>query len=88
MKTTTYTTQVISPAKGKYLTQKDCDLLARVITDDKVYLAANDSPDNWKEIDEAEKQAYEQEYEATVKAQQEEEAAKAVEDAQAEEVTE
>jgi hypothetical protein len=52
MTQTEYTTRVISAEAGKYLTQasNDIDLLNRVVTNAKVYLAVNDSPDNWREI--------------------------------------
>lgn len=63
METTTYTTTIIKADNGKYLTQKECDPLGRVITADQIFLAATDSVDNWKEIEEEEKAALEQEIE-------------------------
>jgi hypothetical protein len=47
-----YTTRVIAPEDGKFLTQADNNiaLSERVVTDSKVYLAITDSPENWREI--------------------------------------
>lgn len=50
METTSYTTTVLTAEPGHMLTQAaDVDILERVFTD-KAYLAANDSPGNWREI--------------------------------------
>lgn len=49
-----YTTMVLKADEGMALTQAaDVSVCERIVTD-TVYLAANDSPDNWKEITEAE----------------------------------
>ena len=56
MKQTTYTTRVLTPEQGNYITQaEEVDIIHRVFSE-KVFLAVNDSPSNWKEItaDEAE----------------------------------
>lgn len=53
---TTYTTRVLVPEEGHYITQaEEVEIKDRVFTT-KVFLAVNDSPSNWKEItaDEAE----------------------------------
>ena len=57
MKQTTYTTRVLEPTEGHVLTQA-----AQVADNDrvfsaKVYLAANDSPETWREITTAEADA-------------------------------
>lgn len=51
MKQSNYTIQIIEPSEGFYLTRKDNrgDILSK-----KVFLAVNDSPDNWEEIEESE----------------------------------
>jgi len=54
MKTNTYTVQIIEPSEGYKLTQAaDVDILERIISN-KIYLAINDSVDNYKEITDAE----------------------------------
>lgn len=54
MKNTNYTVQVIEPNEGYTLTQsKDVDVTERILSK-KVFLAVNDSPENWKEITDAE----------------------------------
>lgn len=53
---TTYTTRVLVPELGNYITQaEEVDIIHRIFSE-KVFLAVNDSPSNWKEItaDEAE----------------------------------
>lgn len=49
------TIRTLIPEPGHYLTQADPGIrdIDRIITE-KVYLAANDSPENWREITEAE----------------------------------
>lgn len=48
------TVRVIVPDSGNVLTQaSDVDIKERVFSE-KIWLACNDSPDNWKEISEAE----------------------------------
>lgn len=55
MTQTDYTTRVIRPEQGMFLTQAgDVPPLERIVTADRVYLAANDSPENWREIHAAE----------------------------------
>jgi hypothetical protein len=52
--------RVLQADNGKYLTQtKDVDALERIVTADKVYLAANASEDDWREISQEEADAYE-----------------------------
>lgn len=47
---TTYTTRVLVPEEGHYITQaEDVEIKDRVFSN-KVFLAYNDSPSNWKEI--------------------------------------
>lgn len=54
MKTKEYTLIELTPSDGHKLTQEaDVDLANRVVSS-KVYLAVNDSPDNWREITDAE----------------------------------
>lgn len=54
MKTTEYTTRVLTAEDGYMLTQSaDVPPVKRQITK-TVYLAATDSPDSWREITEAE----------------------------------
>lgn len=57
METQNYTVRIIMPSIGYKLTQvADVDIKDRIITN-KIYLAANDSPDNYKEITDAEAEA-------------------------------
>lgn len=60
MKQTSFTTIILTAGRGKYLTQasQDVDIKDRVIGK-KVALGANDSPDNWCEISEADKEEFE-----------------------------
>lgn len=59
MRQTHYTTRVLEPDEGHLLTQAaDIPAAERVVTA-RVYLAANDSPDAWREITAAEAQAIE-----------------------------
>lgn len=51
---TSYTTRVLEASEGFTLTQSaDVPLLERILVK-KVYLAVNDSPENWTEITDAE----------------------------------
>lgn len=60
MKTSNLIINVIQAEEGKYLTQaEEVNIEERIITNDKVYLAVNDSADNWREITEEEKHEYE-----------------------------
>ena len=51
MKQSNYTIQIIEPSEGFYLTRKDN---RGYRLSKKVFLAVNDSPDNWEEIEESE----------------------------------
>lgn len=58
MKSTEYTTTILTAENGMYLTQSaDVDILSREIAA-TVALGRNDSADNWKEITKAEADAY------------------------------
>ena len=46
-----YTVRIIEPSEGFYLTRKDN---RGYILSKKVFLAVNDSPDNWEEVEESE----------------------------------
>lgn len=62
MITSNYTVQIIEPSNG-WLTQvEDVEIQSRIFSK-KVFLAINDSIDNWKEITEEEYQAYQVELE-------------------------
>lgn len=55
--------RVLIPSKGYMLTQaQEVEIQNRVVSD-KVYLAATDSPSNWKEITQAEADAIKAEQE-------------------------
>ena len=57
MKKSNYTVQIIQPSEGYTLTQsKDVEVQDRILSK-KIFLAVNDSPDNWKEITDAEAEA-------------------------------
>lgn len=57
MKKSNYTVQIIEPSEGYTLTQsKDVEVQDRILSK-KIFLAVNDSPDNWKEITDAEAEA-------------------------------
>lgn len=50
MKKSNYTVQIIEPNEGYTLTQsKEVEVKDRILSK-KIFLAVNDSPDNWKEI--------------------------------------
>ena len=73
METTQYTTTVLTAAEGHKLTQAgEVDILARTITP-KAFLAATDSPDNWREITDAEADALRAEIEAAAEREQSQE---------------
>ena len=70
METTQYTTTVITASEGHKLTEAaEVDIIARTITP-KVYLAATDSPDNWREITDAEADALRAEKKAAAEREQ------------------
>jgi hypothetical protein len=54
-----YTVRVLTASDGCFLTEADSslDVTARTITN-RVYLAATDSPDRWREISASEADAY------------------------------
>lgn len=54
MKESTYTTRVLVPEEGNFLTQAGEIELNQRIFSKEVFLAVNDSPANWKEITEEE----------------------------------
>ena len=54
MKKSNYTVQIIEPSEGYTLTQSANVEVADRILSKKIFLAVNDSPDNWKEITDAE----------------------------------
>ena len=57
MKKSNYTVQIIEPSEGYTLTQsKEVEVRDRILSK-KIFLAVNDSPDNWKEITDAEAEA-------------------------------
>lgn len=51
MEQTNYTMRVLTPSEGHLITQADDNTpLQERIFSDKLYLAVNDNPDNYKEI--------------------------------------
>lgn len=63
MKQSNYTVQIIEPSEGYTLTQnKDVEVKDRILSK-KIFLAVNDTPDNWKEITDAEAEAIKAEQE-------------------------
>lgn len=51
MEQTNYTMRVLTPSEGHVITQADDNTpLQERLFSDKLYLAVNDSPDNYKEI--------------------------------------
>lgn len=54
MKKGTYTVNILEPENGGYLTQSKSVEMAEVILSKKIFLAVNDSADNYKEITEEE----------------------------------
>lgn len=63
MKKSNYTVQIIEPSEGYTLTQsKDVEVQDRILSK-KIFLAVNDSPDNYKEITDAEADAIKAEQE-------------------------
>ena len=50
----TYTTRVLTASEGCFLTQANLESVENAILSTEVYLAVNDSPENWKEITEEE----------------------------------
>lgn len=71
MKNSSVTVQIIEPDDDMWLTQvEDVEILTRVFSK-KVYLAVNDSQDNWKEITQAEYEQYQSQVEAAILAEEE-----------------
>lgn len=71
MKNSSVTVQIIEPDDGMWLTQvEDVEILARIFSK-KVYLAVNDSEDNWREITQAEYEQYQAQIEAAMLAEEE-----------------
>ena len=62
MKNTSYTVQIIEPSEGWLTQSQEIEIQSRIFSK-KVFLAINDSIDNWKEITEEEYQAYQVELE-------------------------
>ena len=63
MKKSNYTVQIIEPSEGYTLTQAaNIEAKDRILSK-KIFLAVNDSPDNWKEITDAEAEAIKAEQE-------------------------
>lgn len=63
MKKSNYTVQIIEPSEGYTLTQSANVEVADRILSKKIFLAVNDSPDNYKEITDAEADAIKAEQE-------------------------
>jgi hypothetical protein len=63
MKKSNYTVQIIEPIEGYTLTQSANVEIADRILSKKIFLAVNDSPDNYKEITDAEADAIKAEQE-------------------------
>ena len=70
MKQSNYTVQMIEPSEG-WLTQKENVEIQNRVFSKKVFLAINDSIDNWKEITEEEYAAYQIELEEYLKSMEE-----------------
>ena len=70
MKQSNYTVQILEPENG-WLTQKENTEIQNRIFSKKVFLAVNDSVDNWKEITEEEYQTYQIELEEYLKSLEE-----------------
>lgn len=70
MKQSNYTVQIIEPSEG-WLTQKENVEIQNRVFSKKVFLAINDSIDNWKEITEEEYAAYQIELEEYLKSMEE-----------------
>ena len=50
IETTQVELRILTPAEGHFITQADDVPANERVISDKVYLAVNDSPDNWREI--------------------------------------
>lgn len=60
MEITTYTQRILTPAENMYL----CNEKEKIISD-KVYLGKEANQNDWREIDNAEKERLEKEWEVT-----------------------
>lgn len=67
MITKNFTVHVLEPSEGYVLTQVDDVNIEDRILSYKVYLAVNDSPDNWKEITETKAKEYRDEQDRIAK---------------------
>lgn len=75
MKNSNYTVRVIEPEAGFYLTQAaEVNVEDRILSK-KIFLAINDSEDNWKEISDMEAEVIKAEQERIAKEKAETEAA-------------
>lgn len=70
MKQSNYTVIILEPMEG-WLTQKENVEIQNRVFSKKVFLAVNDSIDNWKEITEEEYQTYQVELEEYFKSMEE-----------------
>lgn len=70
MKQSNYTVQILEPENG-WLTQKENTEIQNRIFSKKVFLAVNDSVDNWTEISEEQYQVYQIELDAYFKSLEE-----------------
>ena len=59
----TYTTRVLTASEGCFLTQVNCENIENAVLSEKVYLAVNDAPENWKEVNAEEANAIREEQE-------------------------
>lgn len=67
MKNSNYTVRVIEPETGFYLTQSAEVNIENRILSKKIFLAVNDSEDNWKEISDMEAEVIKAEQERIAK---------------------
>lgn len=75
MKNSNYTVRVIEPETGFYLTQAaDVNVEDRILSK-KIFLAINDSEDNWKEISDMEAEVIKAEQERIAREKAETESA-------------
>ena len=63
METSTYTTTVLTASADHFLTQAVCEDARNAILTKKIWLAANDSADNWREITAEEAEAIKEQQE-------------------------
>ena len=54
MQVKTYTTTILTADEGHFLHLLELENVENAVISDKVYLASNDSPENWREITEEE----------------------------------